>query len=260
MLKMSKVNEKTFLDIVKKVGPEKMKAASVDISCASAHDTQAPPLPPSNNEVVKVQVERKENVLEKKTARIEQLHNSIVGMLCKSLEKAIEIGGLLLEQKEIVIQDGDLFTRWAYEHLPFNVRTAQRYMKLYEYREAFRKGQVKTITEAYTYIFGEPVSDGVIDADDSLNTTDIRVEATVNLDEPTLPKKRAKGMMRKLGLSKSNIDNLISGHGYQDCQGMYIKFVVELKSGSVHNKRIGDFVCAAEKYLKPGGKIIFHKK
>ena len=257
---MINVNEKTFRDIVKKVGPDKMKAAGVDISCTSAKDSKEPPLPPPKKEIVKVQVERKENVLEKNTVRIEQLHNSIFGMLCKSLDKAIEIGALLLEQKRIVKQDGDLFTRWAREHLPFKVRTAQRYMKLYDYRDALREGKVKTITEAYAHIFGESTSDEVNDADDSLNTTDIRVEASVSLDEPTLPKKKAKGMMRKLVLNQSAIDNLISGYGYQDCQGMYTKFVLELRSGNVHNKQIGDFVCAAEKYLKPGGKIIFHKK
>ena len=257
---MIKVNKKTFRDIVKKVGPEKMKAPGVGISCDSAHDSQAPPLPPPKTEVVKVQVDRKENVLEKSTARIEQLHNSIVGMLCKSLDSAIEIGGLLFEQKEIVKQDGSLFTRWANKHLPFNVRTAQRYMKLYEYGDALRKDKVKTITEAYAYIFREPTSDEVIDADDSLNTTDITVEASVSLDEPTLPKKKARGMMGKLVLDQSAIDNLISGYGYRDCQGLYVKFIIELKKSNLHNQLIGDFVCAAEKYLKPGGKIIFHKK
>ena len=258
--KMINVNKKTFQDIVKKVGPEKMKAAGVDISCASADDSQAPPLQPPKKEAVKVRVNRKEGVLEETTAKIEQLHNSIVGMLSKSLEKAIEIGGLLLEQKEIVKQDGGKYTRWAYKHLPFNIRTAQRYMKLYDYKEALREGNVKTITEAYAHIFKEPTSDEVIDIDDSLNMTDITVEASVNLDEPTLPKKKACGMMRNLVLNQSVIDNLRSGYGYRDCQGMYVKFIVELKRGNLHNKLIGDFVCAAEKYLKPGGKIIFHKK
>lgn len=256
---MIKVNEKTFQDIVEKVGPEKMKAAGVDITSAS-HDSQAPQLPPPSNEVVKVQVNRKEDVLAETTAKIEQLHNSIVGMLCKSLEKAIEIGGLLFEQKKIVKQDGDRFTRWAEKHLPFNVRTAQRYMKLFDYKDALREGNVKTVTEAYAHIFSEPTSDGVIDADDSLNMTDITVEEIVNLDEPTLPKKKARGMMRKLVLNQSAIDNLTSGYGYQDCQGLYVKFIVELRKGNLHNQLIGDFVCAAEKYLKPGGKIIFHKK
>jgi 16S rRNA G1207 methylase RsmC len=26
------------------------------------------------------------------------------------------------------------------------------------------------------------------------------------------------------------------------------------------SKHIGEFVCAAEKYLKPGGKLVFHKR
>ena len=223
---MINVNEKTFRDIVKKVGPEKMKAASVDISCTSAHDSQAPPPTPSTNQIVKVQVERKENALEKNTARIEQLHNSIVGMLCKSLESAIEIGGLLFEQKEIIKQGGREFTRWVSKHLPFSTRTAQRYIKLYQYRDALHEGQVKTITEAYAHIFREPISDEVIDTDDSLNTTDITVQASVNLDKIELPKKKARGQVRKLVLNQSTIDNLISGYGYQDCQGQIIKFII----------------------------------
>ncbi len=243
------VSGKAYKDIVKKVGKEKM--AELERNSNE---------PSTSGEIVKVKVERKENALDKNTAKIEELHNTIVGMLCKSLEKAIEIGGLMFEQKEIVQKNDVKYTRWAKEHLPFNIRTAQRYMKLYLYREALRETEVKTITEAYAYIFGEPTSDEIIDADDSMDTTDISVKASVNLDKLELPKKKAKGMMKKLVLTNANIDGMISGRWYKDCQGMYVKIVVELKSGSVINKRIGEFVCAAEKYLRPGGKIIFHKK
>jgi integrase len=55
---------------------------------------------------------------------------TVIGKGRKSLEKAIEIGGLLFEQKELVRKNDDRFTRWAEKHLSFNIRTAQRYMML----------------------------------------------------------------------------------------------------------------------------------
>ena len=244
---MIKITEKTYGDIVKKVGQEKMNKIEQNNN------------KPATSEIVKVQPTRKESTFDHNTAKIIILHNSITSMLCKSLENAFEIGRLLFEQKEKITSTNGKFTSWASDKLPFSIRSAQRYMKLYQYQDVLTENNIQTITDAYSYIFGEPTSDEIIDADDSLNTTDITVKASVSLDKLKLPKRNAKGLMTKLVLTKSNIDDLISGSGYQDCQGKYIKIVVELKSGNIHNKRIGDFVCAAEKYLKHGGKIIFYK-
>ena len=209
--------------------------------------------------VNKVKVTRKSiSSLEQNTERIKKLHNSIVGILVQGLKDAVKIGGLLFEQKEIIPKNE--FTQWVKENLPFSIRTAQRYMMLYYYRNSLAKNKVKTITDAYAHIYREPTSDEIVDADDSLKTDDISVKATVELDDIKLPKKKAKGLMKKYCLTKQSIDDLVSGIGFEGTQGRYIKIVVELKSGNVHNKRIGEFVCAAEKYLKPGGKIIFHKR
>ena len=245
---MIKVSQKSYKDIVEKVGKDKMD----ELTRTSKK--------PTTKEIVKVQAGGQESNLQQNKAKIIQLHESIVSALVRSLEDALAIGGLLFEQKEIVKRADRRFTQWVRDNLPFSLRTAERYMKLYQYREALHDSSVTTITEAYAHIHGEPISDEIVDADDSLKTSDIVVTASVNLDELTLPKKKAKGLVQKLTLTKASIEDMVSGSIYQNRQGCYMKFIVELSGGNVHNKRIGEFVCAAERYLRPGGKIIFYKR
>ncbi|MCJ7635811.1 hypothetical protein MUP77_25895, partial [Candidatus Bathyarchaeota archaeon] len=159
----------------------------------------------------------------------------------------------------IVKRDGGLFTGWAKDNLPFSVRTAQRYMKLFLYREELGQNNIKTLADAYAHINGEPTTDEIVDADDSLNTDDIVVKATVDLDTLDLPKKKAKGLMTKFQLTQGNIDGFINGEFYKDCQGRCAKIVLNMRGGNILNYRMGEFLATAEKYLKPGGKIIFHK-
>jgi hypothetical protein len=245
---MINVNEKTYKDIVRTVGKDKMMKIEQDSNRSPAQ------------EIVTVQATRMTNTLEQNTAKIIELHNGICDMLVKGLDDALQIGELLFAQKEIVKRDGGLFTGWAKDNLPFSLRTAQRYMRLLHYVDALRQNNIKTLTDAYAHITGEPITDEIIDADDSLETDDIVVEATVDLDTLDLPKKKAKGLMTKYYLSKSNIDDFVSGRAFQGREGRFRKIVVELKCGNIQSKHIGEFVCAAEKYLKPGGKLIFYKR
>ena len=73
------------------------------------------------------------DVVEANTKLIAQLHDDVIECLMIGLEKAIQSGGLLFEQKKR-IRHG-YFTRWATEFIPFNIRTVQNYMKLYKYKE-----------------------------------------------------------------------------------------------------------------------------
>jgi hypothetical protein len=88
------------------------------------------------------------NQLEKtRTQRIVTLHNEIVGYLKTSLEKAIEIGGLLTEHKE-TLAHGE-FTPWINTNLPFTDRTAQNYMRLYRERDRLKTESVSDLKSAY---------------------------------------------------------------------------------------------------------------
>ena len=246
---MINVSEKTFRDIEKKVGKDKMSKIEKNSSKSSAQ------------EIVPVQAIRKMNSPEQTTAEIIKLHKGINDLMIKGLEDALKIGDLLIILKDIIRGKGGLFTEWVKENMPFSIRTAQRYMELSPCKDEFIKKNIKTLNDAYAHIKGEPITDEIIDADDSLNIKDdITIKSTGDLDTMELPKKKAKGIQRKFPLSKPEIDSMINGEGYEGCEERYTKFVVELRKGNIHNKHIGEFVCAAEKYLKPGGKIIFHKR
>ncbi len=76
---------------------------------------------------------------------INDLHATIEGQLKTSLQLAIELGGHLAEAKNS-LKHGEL-SKWIEDNLTFKVRTAQRYMRLFENKEKFN--EINGITEAY---------------------------------------------------------------------------------------------------------------
>ena len=246
---MIKITEKTYGDIVKKVGQEKMNKIEQNNN------------KPATSEIVKVQPTRKESTFDHNTAKIIILHNSITSMLCKSLENAFEIGRLLFEQKEKIKSANGKFSSWAIDKLPFSARTAQRYMKLYQYQEALIENKAQTITEAYHYLFDQPISDEVIEVDDGVKVGYIHIKEEVDLEKIKLPSKRKKGMQLKLKLCHSMINELVKNNGLSHgrCAGRYSKVVIEMCSNDSTLKRIGELISVMEKDMMPGGKIIFYK-
>ena len=209
--------------------------------------------------VVKVDAKRMENNTELITENINKLHDAINKNLRQSLTDAKKIGKLLFEQKDIIKSQKGSFTQWAEDNLSFSVRTAQRYMQLYQFSTTLSRKQVKTITDAYAHIAGEPVSDEIVDANDSTVLPEAVVKGNMDLDELVLPAKEAKGLARKFVLTKGNIEGFIDGPLYNNCQGKFTKIIIQVKTENIQNIRINDFVCAGMKYLKRGGKLIFHK-
>lgn len=195
------------------------------------------------------------------TEIIRDLHTEMKFALCSALEKALAMGDLLFRQKEVI--ERGFFGDWVDKTLPFKIRTAQRYMKLAQYKKALAKAGVVSITDAYLHIYGEPVSEVIIEADDSTKTSYVTVTETVNIENMNLPKVAKKGLMTKMTLNHDNIDKMISGKYFigdnKELRESYSKIVIELKSNANCNDRIGEFVVAVEKYLMLGGKIIFKK-
>jgi hypothetical protein len=82
-----------------------------------------------------------------KVTRLRQLHGEIVGAVRLALDKAIEAGGILQKVKES-LPHGE-FTAWVEANAGFNIRTAQRYMKIHGNRDRLKNESVSLLTDAY---------------------------------------------------------------------------------------------------------------
>jgi len=272
---MITVDEKTFRDITKKVGADKMaeveRASGIAIEVpVKVEEFLTRPLESvdkpmtvaerNRGKVDHVLVEHK--TVESNTEQIIQLHNEIEASEKVNLGKAYSIGELLLETKKR-IKHGH-FGSWMAEYLPFSKRTAQNYMKLFLHREELEKQGVQSLTEAYAHLKGEATPDEVIDADDSLDTKGkwVIVNGSVDVDNLNLPKKKAHGLMDTLTVDKEVIHRIRNQeHPFKNSKERYRKLVVQIpRAKDMDDRLIGEFVCAVSTLLKPGGKLIFHKK
>ena len=84
-----------------------------------------------------------------------------------SLEIAISIGEMLNEKKEN-LNHGE-FTPWIQENLPFSLRTAQKYLKVFYKREEFHQLGANGLTDAYLLI--SPVQEADTDVHIHKNPT-----------------------------------------------------------------------------------------
>ena len=80
--------------------------------------------------------------------RLAELHGLITTSAAKTIQAAIEAGGILVEIKA-GLPHGE-FTPWCAANLPFNTRTAQRYMRCHALRGRLLKNDsVTLLTGAY---------------------------------------------------------------------------------------------------------------
>jgi len=82
-----------------------------------------------------------------KSQEITRLHNEIISNLRSSLENAIKIGELLIDQKAN-LKHGQ-FTAWIKDNLPFTDRTARNYMRVYSKRDQLKTETVSDLKSAY---------------------------------------------------------------------------------------------------------------
>jgi hypothetical protein len=78
---------------------------------------------------------------------IRKLHGEVLDQLRLSLEKGIRIGQLLVKQKGS-LEHGE-WLPWTEANLPFDERTARRYMTVYHNRNVLKSDNVSGLTEAY---------------------------------------------------------------------------------------------------------------
>lgn len=80
-------------------------------------------------------------------SEISRLHGEIAAAYGMSLDRAIRIGQRLTQQKESL--GHGKFLPWVHDHLPFDERTARRYMQLWEHRAELKSDSVSDLTTAY---------------------------------------------------------------------------------------------------------------
>ncbi len=125
------------------------------------------PLPSKRDEIV--------NIEKTRTQEIVRLHSEVVDHLRQSLEKAIRIGQLLSEQKQ-VLKHGE-FIPWLEANIPFTDRTARNYMRLYRERDRIKTETVSDLKGAYALLTPPRTDDPEFNPDfwrniiDQVNTT-----------------------------------------------------------------------------------------
>lgn len=88
------------------------------------------------------------NLTHDRTAEIQREINELNNTLKMSVQKAIRIGQLLTEQKEII--GHGLFLSWLKENIDISERSAQMYMKLFSYKD--KTAEIADLQTAYHQI------------------------------------------------------------------------------------------------------------
>ena len=83
------------------------------------------------------------------------LREEVAQHLRTSLEKAIEIGRLLAEQKAALAHGK--FGPWVTENLPFSTRTARNYMRVYNERSRLKTETLSDLAGAYKFLSRSPL-------------------------------------------------------------------------------------------------------
>ena len=92
------------------------------------------------------------DIEQSRATKITELHNQLEQLMRTTLDKAIEIGGLLAEQKA-ELPHGQ-WGQWVADNLPFSDRVARDYMRFYERRDELKTANLADLTEARKYIAG----------------------------------------------------------------------------------------------------------
>ena len=81
---------------------------------------------------------------------ISRLHREIFQQAESMLVKVLRIGELLLTQKQRI--GHGQFAKWVGENLPFTVRTAQNYMKVFRNKDKIKNENVSLLSDAYNIL------------------------------------------------------------------------------------------------------------
>ena len=122
----------------RKSAPEKIKKGRTQIQTSQKE----------KNKMIDMQIE------EIKVKEIIELHAEIIDHFSAGLEKAIRIGELLIEQKNM-LGHGE-FISWIEKNLPFTDRTARNYMRLHRNKNEIKTENVSDLNSAYKMLAPPP--------------------------------------------------------------------------------------------------------
>jgi len=144
--------------------------------------------------------------------KINELHDSLISQLKRTIETAIEIGQLLTEKKA-ELKHGE-FGSWIKDNLVFTDRTARRYMLIFVNKEKVL--QTGSITEAYKML-GEGKNDTVsyLDKTDTVSDLDDLIEIKmkrIRIDEKMKERQSIKRINdAKIEYMKNHPDSISPG-------------------------------------------------
>jgi hypothetical protein len=186
------------------------------------------------------------------------LHEQVTDHLVKSFGIALSIGEILFDLKQNHIKKRE-FGQWMRQNLPFSVRTGQRYMNIFIYREDLARKGIKNLVDAYREINGEPLDNEELEADDGTDTSTKWevVSATADVDNVKLPKKKLKRLEETVQINPEIVERMEQKQA-PFCGG-FSKLVATIPS-KVNKSLLSRFVIAANNLLVPGGKLIFVKR
>src|SRR6516162_2724608 len=105
-----------------------------------------------------------DNLISKSIVKeINALHAELCALARTTLSKATRIGELLIQAKASLVHGQWL--GWLKENIAFDVRTAQRYMRVYEHRDLLKNDNVSHLSAAYSLLSApaEPVDSALDD-------------------------------------------------------------------------------------------------
>lgn len=108
-----------------------------------------------------------------KADQINELHGELTGLVKATVDKAIEIGGLLHEQKQ-ALPHGE-WIPWVRENLAFSERWARDYMRFYRERDKLKTANVADLSDARALLTERQQPEEPRQADPH-NTNDIHPE------------------------------------------------------------------------------------
>ena len=112
--------------------------------------------------------------------RLRELHALIMGSAIKTIRAAIEAGEILSKIKADLVH-GE-FTSWCETNLPFDIRTAQRYMRCYALRGRLLKNDNVTLLSKAYQALEEPKKQ-LKDADSHDEVSSLLAAAEKELDD-----------------------------------------------------------------------------
>ncbi len=133
------------------------------------------------------------NLQRQRVTRMKKLHSEIVATVRTTLNIAIELGGLLEEQKAETQHGG--WTAWVENNLPFDIRTAQNYMAAFRRRGELKNETVSYLADAYR-VRKEPKSVAVADKQEQPEMESPPAPAEPAPDEPYFDLRRRFDLLR----------------------------------------------------------------